>query len=128
MQVVELLNVGTLAPNTMEVTELFYLIFGVMQVVITGLGAWTLITVNTGEQIDQGGDSSGVLSSSGRSGPEGPCSPCGGHLQAMRRLALLLLLVLGGCVYKGDLNLYSPQGDGNAVDKATEIEGKASLK
>ena len=46
MQVVELLNVGTLAPNTMEVTELFYLIFGVMQVVITGLGAWTLITVN----------------------------------------------------------------------------------
>jgi hypothetical protein len=31
---------------TMEEVELFYLLFGFLQLIIVGLGSWTLITVN----------------------------------------------------------------------------------
>jgi len=32
-----------------------------------------------------------------------------------------------GCAYKGDVYLYSPQGDSNAIEKAVSTDAKASV-
>ena len=38
------------------------------------------------------------------------------------KLLLLLALLLPGCAYKGDVYLYSPLGEGNAVDKTFDTD------
>jgi len=38
------------------------------------------------------------------------------------KLLLLLALLLPGCAYKGDVYLYSPSGEGNAVEKAFDTD------
>ena len=41
---------------------------------------------------------------------------------SMKLLLLLALLLLPGCAYKGDVYLYSPLGEGNAVDKTFDTD------
>lgn len=40
----------------------------------------------------------------------------------MKLLLLLSLTLIPGCAYKGDVYLYSPSGEGNAVEKAFDTD------
>ena len=40
----------------------------------------------------------------------------------MKLLLLLALTLIPGCAYRGDVYLYSPIGDGNAVDKNLDTD------
>ena len=37
-------------------------------------------------------------------------------------LLLLALTLIPGCAYKGDVYIYSPSGEGNAVEKAFDTD------
>ena len=39
--------------------------------------------------------------------------------------ALYVLSYMQGCAYKGDVYLYSPQGDANAIEKS--VDGQADI-
>lgn len=50
----------------------------------------------------------------------------------MKNLILVLYVIyavayVAGCAYKGDVFIYSPQGDANAIEKATNAEAEVSL-
>tara|TARA_R110000782_G_scaffold55815_1_gene117435 strand:+ start:510 stop:653 length:144 start_codon:yes stop_codon:yes gene_type:complete len=38
----------------------------------------------------------------------------------MKTTIFILVLLLSGCAYKGDVHLYSPQGAGNIIEKAVD--------
>ena len=42
-------------------------------------------------------------------------------------LITCLLIAVSGCAYKGAVFIYSPVGDANAIDRATEFDAEASL-
>ena len=40
---------------------------------------------------------------------------------------ILVALHIGGCAYKGDVFLYSPLGDSNAVEKVVSTDAEADV-
>jgi hypothetical protein len=41
--------------------------------------------------------------------------------------ATYVVLYVAGCAYKGDVYLYSPQGDANAIEKAVSTDAEITL-
>ena len=40
---------------------------------------------------------------------------------------LLVVFHIAGCAYKGDVNIYSPQGDANAIEKAVSTDTQIDI-